>query len=104
MHKIAINHANQIVVRLLKSLINASKAPLRVAELEGDAVFFYALCAGNDIGKKAELVKEQIIELHNSFRRELELLMDIRVCNCEACLRAGDLKLKQIVHVGEIEV
>lgn len=104
MHKIAINHAKQIVVRLLKSLIKASRAPLKVAELEGDAVFFYALCTEDDIGKTAELVKKQIIELHSSFKKELELLMDIRICNCEACLNAGDLKLKQVMHAGEIEV
>jgi uncharacterized protein DUF2652 len=104
MHKISINHAKQIVVRLLKSLIKASKTPLKVAELEGDAVFFYALCAENEISKTAEAVKGQIMELHNSFREELDILMDIRVCNCDACLNAGQLKLKQIVHAGEVEV
>jgi len=104
MHKLSINHANQIVVRLLKSLIKASKAPLMVAQLEGDAVFFYALCSENDIGKTADLVKKQLIELHNSFREELELLRNMKVCNCAACTSAGDLKLKQIVHAGEIEL
>src|SRR5215471_8115174 len=104
MHKISISHAKQIVVRLLKSLIKASRTPLKVGELEGDAVFFYALCAGDDIAKTAELVKEQIIALHNSFTEELELLRNLRLCNCPACRSAGDLKLKQIVHAGEVEV
>src|SRR5262245_3347927 len=80
MHRISISHAKQIVVRLLKAIINASKSPLKVAELEGDAVFFYAPCSENDIGKTADLVKKQLMELHNSFKKELELMRDLRIC------------------------
>jgi class 3 adenylate cyclase len=104
MHKVSMNHAMQIVVRLLKSLIKASAAPLEVAQLEGDAVFFYAPCSENDVGKTAELVKKQLIELHNSFTKELELMRNMNVCNCDACTRTGDLRLKQIVHAGEVDV
>ncbi len=39
-HIISISHAKQVIVRLLKAIIKASKSPLKIAELEGDAVFF----------------------------------------------------------------
>ena len=42
-HARSASHARQIVVRLLKSVIDAARPPLKVGELEGDAVFFYAL-------------------------------------------------------------
>ncbi len=35
MHAVSTSHAKQIVVRLLKSLMKASKPPLKVAELDG---------------------------------------------------------------------
>lgn len=103
-HTISINHAKQIVVRLLKALIKASKPPLKVAELEGDAVFFYALSSEKNIVKTAEQVKTQIIQLFNSFNNELDILKKMDLCKCDACVQAGDLKLKQVVHMGEVEL
>jgi hypothetical protein len=40
LHAISTSHAKQIIVRLLKSLMKASKPPLKVAELEGDLFSF----------------------------------------------------------------
>jgi len=104
MHEISLNHAKQIVVRLLKSIIRAAKPPLKVAELEGDAVFFYAPCSETDLKKTAKQVKMQIIDLFNSFKKELNTLQKMDVCNCPACITAGDLRLKQVVHTGEAEL
>src|SRR4030095_11163529 len=104
MHEISLNHAKQIVVRLLKSIINAAKPPLMVAELEGDAVFFYAPCASKDIQKTTELVKKQILYLFSSFKKELYVLNNMEVCTCPACIDSKDLKLKQVVHTGENEI
>ena len=104
MHEISLNHAKQIVVRLLKSLIRAAKPPLKVAELEGDAVFFYAPCTEANLKNTAEQVKMQIIDLFNSFKKELDTLRKMDVCTCPACITAGDLRLKQVVHTGEAEL
>jgi hypothetical protein len=38
------NHAMQVVVELLRAVISAAAPPLKLAEVEGDAAFFYALC------------------------------------------------------------
>jgi len=102
-HEISLNHAKQIIVRLLKSIINAAKPPLTVAELEGDAVFFYAPCYEKDFKKTTEAVKSQMINLFNSFKAEINILSKMDMCICPACTETGDLKLKQVVHTGEIE-
>lgn len=104
MHTISLNHAKQIVVRLLKSIINAAKPPLKVAELEGDAVFFYAPCSQSELKKTSERVKLQIIDLFNSFKKELFTIQNMEICECPACMTAGDLRLKQVVHTGETEL
>jgi len=104
MHEISLNHAKQIVVRLLKSIIRAAKPPLKVAELEGDAVFFYAPSTEANLKKTAEQVKMQIIDMFNSFKEELYVMQTMEVCQCPACESAGDLRLKQVVHTGEAEL
>lgn len=100
---ISISHAKQIIVRLLRAMIKECKPPLRVAEIEGDAVFFYATFKGNNSEKVIENVKGQIMNLFKSFYKELQILANINSCSCSACQAAGDLKLKQVIHTGEVE-
>jgi len=104
MHAVSTSHAKQIVVRLLKSLMKASKPPLKVAELEGDAVFFYALSSDGDLKKTAEQVKRQILKLFSTFNKELVTLKQMKTCVCDACDRVVDLKLKQVIHVGDVAI
>ena len=104
MHAVSTNHAKQIVVRLLKALIRASKPPLKVAELEGDAVFFYALSSANDIKATTERVKAQILKFFSAFNAEMSALMQTKLCVCDACTKVGELKLKQVVHLGEVAI
>ncbi len=66
-HTVSISHAKQIIVRLLKAMINASGYPLKIAELEGDAVFFYTSFQEKDFEEKASQVKSQIIRLFMLF-------------------------------------
>ncbi len=102
LHTINVNHAKQIVVRLIKALINEAKPPLNLAEIEGDAVFFYA--TGRDPARIAEEVKLQIPRLFAAFSAELKTLMEVNSCDCQACNEAGELKLKQVVHQGEAQI
>ena len=48
-HTRSASHARQITVRLLRAIVSASSPPLSVAELEGDAVFFYALGSEEEV-------------------------------------------------------
>jgi class 3 adenylate cyclase len=102
LHAISSVHAREIIVRLLNVLVRASRAPLRVAELEGDAVFFYALAERDDLAAVSARVKDQIPRLFRAFRREIEAMRHVPLCVCDACMSVGNLRLKQVVHTGEV--
>jgi len=101
---VASSHARQIIIRLLKALINESAPPLTVAELEGDAVFFYATVPVDDLDRIASQIKVQMVRLFAGFQTERRKLSRMKACECDACSYAGDLKLKQILHVGEAAI
>ncbi len=104
LHALTTSHARQIIVRLLKALVDASQPPLKVAELEGDAVFFFALTTEYELPQAADAVKEQIVRFFQTFKREIEALQQVTACVCEACTNVGQLRLKQVVHRGEVAV
>jgi hypothetical protein len=103
-HTIATSHAKQIIVRLLKALMQTAKPPLKVAELEGDAVFFYARTNGKSLEVVAEQVKAQVVVLLRAFKKELQAIDSLRTCACDACDHAHDLQLKQVIHAGNVDV
>ena len=98
---ISLNHAKQIVVRLLKSIIDAAGSTLHVAEIEGDAVFLIAMVEG-DGEDVARLVRKKIDDFFNAFQAERDSINDLRTCSCQACVQAGSLQLKQVIHLGEV--
>ena len=104
LHALTTSHAHQIIVRLLKALVDASGPPLKIAELEGDAVFFYALGTEDDLPQDTAAVKEQILRFFRVFKQEIEALQQVTACVCEACTNVGQLRLKQVVHYGEVAV
>lgn len=103
-HARSASHARQIVVRLLKSIISASGPPLTVGELEGDAVFFYALGDAGELPRMARQVKDQIPRFFRAFTKEMKILSTRPHCSCQACSSIGSLRLKQVVHAGEVAV
>jgi hypothetical protein len=105
MHTITTSHAKQIIVALLESLVNASQPPLELAELEGDAAFFYAACReeNGDLRQTIDRVKTQVIDLFRAFYQKLYELDGMRVCICEACVGIDNLRLKVVMHAGEVE-
>ena len=98
---ISLNHAKQIVVRLLKSVIDASESPLKVAEIEGDAVFFTAIVEG-DPAAAASAIRRKLGDFFEAFRSERDSIDALRSCSCDACVQVGSLRLKQVVHFGEV--
>lgn len=103
-HARSASHARQIVVYLLKSMISESGPPLTVGELEGDAVFFYALGDDRELPKLAKQVKEQIPRFFRAFTKALKVLSTEPRCSCDACSSIESLRLKQVVHTGEVAV
>jgi hypothetical protein len=103
-HARSASHARQITVRLLNAVVGAARPPLAVAELEGDAVFFAAIGAEEELTDLAQQMKEQIPRLFRAFKAEVSVLSAARDCTCAACACISDLRLKQVVHAGEVAV
>lgn len=102
-HRINLAHAQYVVAQLLEAVIDGAEPRLKLAKLEGDAAFFYALLPD---GKKKEDAMTAFADIVASIRRSflarrLELETD-RLCNCDSCMQAGQLKLKFVAHVGEV--
>lgn len=106
LHRMSVNHAKQVTVELLKALISATGAPLKLAELEGDAAFFYAEAPADKTTwpALAARLKTQVLEMFRAFYRAKQKLNDLRLCMCDACVGVDDLKLKIVVHAGEIAI
>jgi class 3 adenylate cyclase len=100
-HAMAMLHAEQLISDLLEAVIDAAKQPLVVNKLEGDAVFFYAESQGDD-GALAKAVLAQLKGLFEAFHQKERALFEKPVCVCSACRQAGTLRLKIIVHFGDV--
>lgn len=92
-----INHSKHIIEELINIIIDNGSEVFEVAEVEGDAVFFY---------KEKKVSTEEIIRVAKkifvAFHSHLSYYEHGRICNCGACLQTIDLKLKFIIHTGEI--
>lgn len=106
LHKVSISHAKQIVVKLINAIVSAAAPPLKLAELEGDAAFFYALCENEaaELNQHIAVVKNQMLGFFRSFYQALLNICDMKLCVCEACTGAKDLRLKIILHAGEVAI
>ncbi len=97
-NKTTIAHSQVIITDLLESLLKEIKLPLKVSKLEGDAIFFY----GVDKGRLKEKINSKLITLFHAYYRKLHYLTHSNVCDCEASNNINSLKLKLIVHFGDV--
>ena len=94
-----IDHSQHVISELLEVLIKANTQNLELAEVEGDALFFYK---EKEIPSQEKLLA-QIETMFTSFYSHLKLLEKNRVCPCNACATAPNLQLKIIAHCGELQ-
>ncbi|MDT7831487.1 DUF2652 domain-containing protein [Flavobacteriaceae bacterium S356] len=94
-----IEHSQHVIAELLEVLIEANVENLKLAEIEGDALFFYK---ENKVPSQERLLA-QIERMFKAFYSHLKLLETNRICPCNACATAPDLNLKIIVHCGEMQ-
>jgi hypothetical protein len=94
-----ISHSRHVISELLELLIDGNICKLELAEIEGDALFFYKISDNPD----PEKLFEQIHHLYEAFFKHLHLLNHQRICPCNACAVAPNLKLKIVVHYGDID-
>lgn len=100
---ISISHSKQIIVKLLKTIIKVSRAPLRIAELEGDAVFFYAPYNEKNRDQALSDIRIQLMDFFLKFREMIDEMTGLDPCRCEACQTTRNLKLKIVVHAGKVQ-
>ncbi len=94
-----VEHSQHVIAELLEVLINANTEDLQLAEVEGDALFFYK---ENEIPSLEKLLA-QVEQMFTAFYSHLKLLEKNRICPCNACSSAPNLQLKIIGHCGNIQ-
>ncbi|MEM9001839.1 MAG: DUF2652 domain-containing protein [Bacteroidota bacterium] len=94
-----VEHSQHVISELLEVLLAANEENLKLAEIEGDALFFYK---ENEILSQERLLA-QIESMFTAFYSHLKLLEKNRICPCNACATAPNLQLKVIAHIGELQ-
>ena len=93
-----LEHAQAIMQSLLGSLIGAIAPPLKLAKIEGDALFCYA---PSETVTRPQTVLDGVDDLYARFSATLEHTLRNTTCPCRACRRAADLGLKFVLHHGD---
>lgn len=100
-HARDIAHAERVVAELLESVIDVVQVPLVVHELSGDAVSFYAL-ADDDPSMPAHILT-QVRAFFQAFNNKMQEIVSCPVViGCPSCVKTRELRLKVVVHYGEV--
>jgi len=94
-----VEHSQHVIAELLEVLIEANTQDLELAEVEGDALFFYK---EGEIPSQERLLA-QIETMFTAFYSHLKLLETSRICPCNACASAPQLQLKIVAHCGDLQ-
>jgi hypothetical protein len=94
-----IQHSQHVISELLEVLINANTQNLQLAEIEGDALFFYK----EESTLSQEKLLAQVETMYTAFYSHLNVLSKNRICTCNACAMAPNLQLKIVAHSGELQ-
>lgn len=92
-------HSQHIVAELLELLIDNEELDLTLAEIEGDAIFYYKY---EKVPTQEELFN-QIRKMFVNFHSHLKLYEERRICQCGACCSASNLNLKFFAHAGQLD-
>ena len=92
-----LEHAHEVLSSLMGLLVDRTLPPMRVAGLEGDAVFSYGIADG---GMGGQALVEMIEGTYVAFRQAIEQMVLNTTCQCNACANIGTLDLKFFVHYG----
>ena len=96
-------HGQQVITELLESIIREVEIPLVVKEIEGDAVFLYAVKTDDDATweQARQLIGRKLIGFFEAFARTIVWASESTLCPCAICKNFDQLKLKVVVHSGE---
>ena len=94
-----VSHSQHVISELLEVLLGANSINLQLAEIEGDALFFFK----EEEVPSMEMLLSQVERMFTAFYSHLKLLETNRICPCNACAMAPNLQLKIIAHSGELQ-
>ena len=100
MYRVSLAHAEKIISDLLESVAEASRNPLVLNEIEGDAANFHAL--SDNTPEMADDIFEQARDFFVAFHAALSKVVSCNMCPCDSCGQAEKLRLKVIAHHGEV--
>ncbi|MEO9965888.1 MAG: DUF2652 domain-containing protein [Reichenbachiella sp.] len=98
--QVEIEHSQHIIAELLELIIDSDDLGLELAEVEGDAVFFYQ----QDKIPSSDQILEQARKTYVAFHEHLKAYETRRICPCGACSSAVNLTLKFIADAGESQL
>ena len=92
-------HSQHVIAELLEVLLEANTQDLSLAEVEGDALFFYK---EQEVPSQEKLLA-QIETMFTAFHSHLKMLEKNRICPCMACATAPNLQLKIVAHCADLQ-
>ncbi|HWI02176.1 MAG TPA: DUF2652 domain-containing protein, partial [Propionibacteriaceae bacterium] len=95
---VELDHAQDILADLMGTIVSSLRPGFRLAKLEGDAAFTFAITDKLD----GSLLLDTIERCYFGFRRRRRDVRQATTCECNACRRIPDLNLKFVVHHGTI--
>jgi hypothetical protein len=96
-----LEHAHAILEDLFNALLENIRLPMKIAKLEGDAIFAYAR-QGSFI--EGVTLLEGVERLYCIFAETRQIMVVNNTCTCNACQLIPTLDLKFFVHHGQFIV
>lgn len=93
-----LDHAQDILADLTSTVVTSLRPTLRLAKLEGDAVFGYAIADAVD----GPALQDTVERSYFAFRRRLRDIRQASSCECNACVLVPNLDLKYVLHHGQV--
>jgi class 3 adenylate cyclase len=102
-NQVALVHAQMVITKLLEGIIRDVEIPLEVREIEGDAVFLYAIKPDDAAAweQRRRLIGRKLLGFFETFARGIVAGSEFALCSCPSCQNVDQLKLKIVVHSGE---
>ena len=95
-----LEHAQDALRDLIRTVVDRLRGPFRLAKLEGDAAFVYSPVVRID----GSLLLDTLESAYFAFRRRLDAISRATTCECNACIRIPSLNLKFVTHHGRFVV
>lgn len=100
--KMSAVHAEEIIFDLLETVIDKAAYPLTLNKLEGDAVLLYAELKDDEAAVARDVARQAQAFFDVFYERAHQLSTERADCDCNACQRILDLRLKAFLHCGEV--